>query len=88
LSKIDAHAITLDEYDEIPELTDAFFECADLHESGKLIRRGRPESESRKILLSVRYSPEVVAYFKSTGKGWQKRMDDVLKEWVNEHAVS
>jgi uncharacterized protein (DUF4415 family) len=48
--------------------------------------RGRPKSESRKLLLSVRYSPEVVAYFKSTGEGWQTRMDDVLKEYVERHS--
>lgn len=44
--------------------------------------RGRPKSENKKTLLSVRYSPEVVAYFKSTGEGWQTRMDDVLKDYV------
>ncbi|HEX3130410.1 MAG TPA: BrnA antitoxin family protein [Thermoanaerobaculia bacterium] len=48
--------------------------------------RGRPKSESRKLLLSVRYSPEVVAYFKSTGEGWQTRMDDVLREYVARHS--
>ncbi len=44
--------------------------------------RGRPKSENKKLLLSVRYSPEVVAYFKSTGEGWQSRMDVVLREYV------
>lgn len=44
--------------------------------------RGRPKSHSRKLLLSVRYSPEVVAYFKSTGEGWQSRMDGVLRQYV------
>jgi uncharacterized protein (DUF4415 family) len=44
--------------------------------------RGRPKSENKKLLLSVRYSPEVVAYFKSTGEGWQSRMDGVLREYV------
>ena len=44
--------------------------------------RGRPKSENRKLLVSVRYSPEVVAYFKSTGEGWQSRMDGVLREYV------
>ena len=39
--------------------------------------RGRPKSENKKLLVSVRYSPEVVAYFKSTGEGWQSRMDGV-----------
>jgi len=41
--------------------------------------------KAKKILLSVRYSPEVVDYFKSTGEGWQTRMDDALKEWVGSH---
>lgn len=44
--------------------------------------RGRPKSESRKLLVSIRYSPEVVAYFKSTGNGWQSRMDGVLQQYV------
>jgi uncharacterized protein (DUF4415 family) len=44
--------------------------------------RGRPKSETKKQLLSVRYSQEVVAYFKSTGAGWQSRMDGVLREYV------
>ncbi len=38
-----------------------------------------------KIALNVRYSPEVIEYFKSTGIGWQKRMDNALKEWMVEH---
>ena len=44
--------------------------------------RGRPKSDHKKVLVSVRYSPEVIAYFKSTGKGWQTRMDGVLREHV------
>jgi uncharacterized protein (DUF4415 family) len=44
--------------------------------------RGRPKSEHKKLLVSVRYSPEVVAYFKSTGEGWQSRMEGVLREYV------
>lgn len=44
--------------------------------------RGRPKSDNKKLLVSVRYSPEVVAYFKSTGDGWQSRMDRVLQQYV------
>jgi len=87
LSKIDAHVIQPNEYDEIPELDDEFFECADLNNDAKLVKRGRPKLGSRKILLSVRYSPEVVDYFRSTGRGWQSRMDEALKEWLKEHAA-
>ncbi len=44
--------------------------------------RGRPKLENKKTLLSVRYSPEVVAFFRSTGEGWQARMDGVLRDYV------
>ena len=50
--------------------------------------RGRPKSENKKLLVSVRYSPEVVAYFKSTGEGWQSRMDGVLRKYVSRHSRS
>jgi uncharacterized protein (DUF4415 family) len=48
--------------------------------------RGRPKLENKKLLVSVRYSPEVVAYFKSTGEGWQSRMDGVLQQYVARHS--
>jgi uncharacterized protein (DUF4415 family) len=50
--------------------------------------RGRPKSANKKLLVSVRYSPEVVAYFKSTGEGWQSRMDGVLRKYVTRHSRS
>jgi uncharacterized protein (DUF4415 family) len=34
----------------------------------------------------VRYSPEVVEFFKATGEGWQARMDGVLREYVACHS--
>jgi uncharacterized protein (DUF4415 family) len=48
--------------------------------------RGRPRSANPKQLVSVRYSPEVLAYFKRTGEGWQSRMDGVLKEYVSKQS--
>jgi uncharacterized protein (DUF4415 family) len=48
--------------------------------------RGRPKAKSKKQLVSIRYSPEVVEYFKSTGDGWQARMDSVLREYVARHS--
>ncbi len=44
--------------------------------------RGRPKAATTKQLVSVRYSPEVLAYFKSTGEGWQSRMNGVLRQYV------
>lgn len=84
LGKIDAHVITPEEYEESPELGPEFFEQADEYQGGKLVQRGRgrPQAATRKVLLSVRYSPEVVEYFRATGEGWQARMDEVLRRYV------
>lgn len=49
---------------------------------------GRPKSENKKLLVSVRYSQEVVEFFKSTGDGWQSRMDGVLRQYVASHTRS
>ena len=73
--------------DDAPELTDEFFEQADEYIGDKLIRRGRPKAEQTKLALTVRYDADIVAAFKATGKGWQTRMNDALKEWLKEHAA-
>ena len=44
--------------------------------------RGRPKLANPKQLVSVRYSSEVLEYFRSTGEGWQSRMDGVLRKYV------
>ena len=48
--------------------------------------RGRPRLANKKQLVSIRYSPEVLEFFKSSGAGWQSRMDAVLKEYVETHS--
>ncbi len=55
-----------------------FWQGATLRRPGQ---RG-PGKKPKRVLLSVRYSPDVVAYFKSTGDGWQSRMDEALREWI------
>jgi len=45
-------------------------------------RSGRPKSNAPKQQLNIRLSPQVVAAFKATGKGWQTRIDRVLLEAV------
>lgn len=44
-----------------------------------------PQRLPTKLAVTVRYNPEVIAYFKATGDGWQTRMNDALREWVAEH---
>jgi len=44
-----------------------------------------PQKSPTKIPISIRVSPEVAEYFRSGGKGWQGRIDNVLKEYVAHH---
>jgi uncharacterized protein (DUF4415 family) len=46
---------------------------------------GRPKAQETKERVTIRLSPEVTAFFRATGKGWQTRMDEVLKEYVQSH---
>lgn len=48
-------------------------------------RAGRPVSATHKTPLSLRLSDDVVEFFKSTGKGWQTRINEALREYVKEH---
>ncbi len=66
-----------------PAAVEAFWKNATVRRPGQ---RG-PGRKAKKVLLSVRYSPEVVEYFKSTGEGWQTRMDEALKEWMASHSA-
>ena len=52
-------------------------------------RRTRgPNRHPTKEQVAVRYSPEVLAYFRATGTGWQTRMDEALREYVSRHKVA
>lgn len=51
------------------------------------VLRGRPKLANKKQLVSIRYSPEVIDYFRASGAGWQARMDAVLKEYVEAHST-
>lgn len=47
-------------------------------------RRTRgPNKRPTKEQVAIRYSPEVLAYFRATGAGWQTRMDDALRDYVS-----
>lgn len=50
----------------------------------KVGQRG-PQKNPTKISITLRYSLEVINYFKSTGRGWQVRMDEALKDWIRKH---
>lgn len=70
------------------EATREFFERADLIRNGKVVRRGKrgPQKAPTKKLVSLRLSPEVIEHFRSTGPGWQTRIDETLVKAVKKRA--
>ncbi len=65
--------------DTAPELTEEYFERADLYHGDKLIRRGRPPSDNPKQALKLRIDADVLEHFRATGPGWQTRINDTLR---------
>ncbi|BAT58427.1 hypothetical protein GJW-30_1_00952 [Variibacter gotjawalensis] len=72
---------------ENPEWTEQDFKTARpfaevFPELAESIRRarGRPPVETPRQQISIRLDPDVIAKFKATGKGWQSRINDVLKK--------
>ncbi len=45
-----------------------------------------PQKQATKVAVTIRYSPEIVAYFRSTGEGWQTRMNEVLLAYVEQQS--
>jgi uncharacterized protein (DUF4415 family) len=46
---------------------------------------GRPKAAITKERITIRLSPDVVGAYRSTGRGWQTRVDAALREWLKTH---
>ena len=72
LARVDAHAVTAEEYEELPELTEEMLARA------KVNKGGRPLSTNPRKLISLRLPADVIERWKVTGPGWQTRMAERL----------
>ena len=77
--------------DESPETTESdwgsAFVCRDadeLHTQVIRLTRGKNKKPTKEPVV-IRYDAEILAAFRATGKGWQTRMNNALKEWLNQH---
>lgn len=48
---------------------------------------GHSKTGQTKVSINICLSPDVIDAFKTTGTGWQARIDEALKEWLKEHPV-
>jgi uncharacterized protein (DUF4415 family) len=64
--------------DDLPNITDDMLARAELRIGERMIRRGRPPSPASKQAIKLRLDPDVLAYFRSKGPGWQTRINGTL----------
>lgn len=51
-----------------------------------LVRIGRPPSaKPLKVPTTIRFDADVLAALKSSGKGWQTRVNEAMREWLKTH---
>jgi uncharacterized protein (DUF4415 family) len=48
-------------------------------------KRGRPFSASTKKQIAIRLDPAVLEAFQKEGPGWQTRINNALKDWLQQH---
>jgi uncharacterized DUF497 family protein len=80
LKKVDAYVLRKEDYDEIPKLTEEDFKRGVWHIDGVPVKRGRPKLTDAKQPVSLRLDPDVLAHFRRTGRGWQGRINAVLRK--------
>jgi len=66
--------------DDAPELTDTFFDEAEIRSGDKIVRRGRPPLQNPKQAVKLRLDADVLAAYRKTGAGWQTRINADLRK--------
>lgn len=50
--------------------------------------RGRPKADETKVFTAIRLDADLLDAFKSTGKGWQTRVNAALRQFITEHPIN
>lgn len=96
---IDSHPMADEPDEDSPELTDEDFTRmrpasealpeifgATLAAEMLVPKGGRPRTDTPKVFTGIRLDAEVLEAFRATGKGWQTRMNNALKDWLKGHS--
>ncbi len=52
------------------------------------VDRGRPPLARPKVSTTIRLSQDVIDHFRAGGRGWQTRIDEVLREWISKQPAA
>ena len=80
---------TLIDDPDCPHTTVDDWEGAVLKQAGVVVGRARVRGVNKnpvKEQVAVRYSPDVLQAFRATGRGWQTRMNEALRDWLKTHS--
>jgi len=76
---------------ENPPTTDADWDNAiishsyeELREKLAARRRGKQKAPL-KVSTTIRFDPDVLDGMRATGRGWQTRVNDAMREWLKTH---
>jgi len=85
--------------DDAPELTEEFFATATWKIGDRVVTaedgraaasasmgRGRPRVASPKVSTTIRFDQDVLDALKASGKGWQTRVNDAMRDWLKTHS--
>lgn len=95
LSRIDSHAVTPQEYEDLPELTLSDFDRtnAKWRVGGKTVSEAQGKaafsSALKKQKISIALDPDVVAWFKQQagGSGYQTLINSALREAMHARTI-
>ena len=77
-SNSDDAPLTAKELVRLRPMREAFPDLAEWSRKRKRARKG----EAHKTAVSIRLSPEVIAFYREKGPGWQTRIDETLRAIV------
>ena len=52
-----------------------------------LLRVGRPRASTHKIPATIRFDADVLAALRASGKGWQTRVNEAMRDWLKAHSL-
>jgi uncharacterized protein (DUF4415 family) len=71
--------------DENPEWTAAMF--SEAKTAAELFPQLIKSDKSQKVNIAIDYDADIISAFRAAGNNWQGRINDALREWLQEHTV-
>lgn len=83
-------SIAQEDWDEVdsPALPDSFLttmQPVQKNHPNMPSRVRGPQKAPHKVPVALRLDPSIVKAFRATGRGWQSRVNAILRDWLKEH---